>query len=175
MLRMRVGRSVGLVVTALLLAACSDSMVAPSTEMSAGSALFARKPSSSPGNPGDNNSCDNNNSGNKTRKSPNDKNQCSDFLVSFTLVFDKSDIALGSATYNPCPQSPFPFSGYNGETIGIAEPFCIGNGYNLILEGVPPTYTVTPTPDGSCSYQGGDEWYCDVISLNTVITIAASN
>lgn len=88
----------GSTVSALLLAACSDSAVAPGGNDVVGSAAFARKPSSDPGKPGDNNSCDNNDSGNKTRNSPKDKNQCGGSL----LVLQMGDFG---GTYGVTPNS----------------------------------------------------------------------
>jgi len=122
-------------------------------------------------------------------------------VPSFTLSFDATDVELANATYNPCPQVPFPFSGYAGETIEVCN---FGGDLNLILE-VPVDYTVTSSPEASCTNPpGGDgltggklegtanggawpggnlegtadgtqlvTWYCAVTSPDTVITITA--
>lgn len=77
MLTSTYGRSVGFAVAALLLAACSDSAVAPSENEVVGGAVLARNGSVSP-NPDKNSSCDTEN-GTKKRTSadkPDGKNSC---------------------------------------------------------------------------------------------------
>lgn len=56
--------------------ACGESAIGPSDDATVGAATFARKPNSDPGSPDKNQSCDNNETGGKTRKSPDNKNQC---------------------------------------------------------------------------------------------------
>lgn len=148
-----------LVLSTIFTAACSDSIVAPADSPVA---AFARNPS---GSPDKNKSCD---SGNGTRSSKNSKNQCST-TPSFTLSFDAQDEGLVNATYNPCPQEPFLFSGYGGETIEVCD---FGGDLNLILEGL-TGYTVTTAPTGACQDSGGGTWYCGITASNTVITVAA--
>jgi PKD repeat protein len=133
-------------VGSILLAACSDPMAAPTDESASTVAAFARKPSSGPGSPDKNKSCDENSQG----KSKNDKNQCGEGggggtnlppVAAFTFQTDGLKVDFdGSTSSDPdgsVAEWAWNFGDGSGASSGVTPP-----SYYYLAAG---KYTVTLT------------------------------